>query len=541
MLVGIASTLSFYGFSLDVTEAQTTIPVVAVVKPEVDTTLYPTQTFSWKGPVGASNVEFHVSLGSTLGGSNYFNRYLGPGVTSVTITNIPQQEGKAYLRIWSKVQGSWSFADFVYNTGPVADAGENLYVEPIKSNTSAVSLGDAYVATFIPYADQIRYEDTTSGGATTITSIVPASGTTVSSAQRFSWNMVSGATEYWVEASQVRVGGKELYDATTGTQPAVTLTVPQNGKTLYVRIWYKVGSTWKYADASYVVGGAVGTITEIAPDINSKLASQVTFAWNTVSGALEYWLDVGTRPFSSTVTTGSIYSRSVTNTSAVVSGIPQTGNDVYVRVWYMLGTKMQPDWRYRDFRYETNNSSIVSDVVTIVPAAGTVLTSANQLFSWAPVQGAAEYWIEASQIAAGKNELYNKTNGTATKVQFSVPQNGKALYLTIWYRVAGVWKSSVFTYKTANSSTYSAIQTINPAPGDSITTSQVFSWNAVIGASRYGIEVSQVSLGASELAYKVVTAPSVTLTNINTGKNLYLRIWYEVAGVWKSQDFTYYK
>ena len=77
----------------------------------------------------------------------------------------------------------------------------------------------------------------------------------------------------------------------------------------------------------------------------------MTFEWNAGSGVEAYWLGIGTSQAAvANSPYGNIFAQSTgTKTSQFVSGIPLTGNPVYVRLWWKIGTK----WFYTDSTYQT--------------------------------------------------------------------------------------------------------------------------------------------------------------------------------------------
>jgi hypothetical protein len=92
----------------------------------------------------------------------------------------------------------------------------------------------------------------------------------------------------------------------------------------------------------------------INPSIGSSLTtSPVTFSWSPGSGIAEYFLGVGTSQAAvDTTPLGDIFAQSVgTNTSQAVSGIPLTGNPVFVRLWWRMGTT----WTSTASTYQTQN------------------------------------------------------------------------------------------------------------------------------------------------------------------------------------------
>jgi hypothetical protein len=67
----------------------------------------------------------------------------------------------------------------------------------------------------------------------------------------FSWNAVAGATEYHFQAGTGGAGSSNIYSRSTGASTDVFVDkLPLDGKLLYVRIWYRLGS-WRYADFVY--------------------------------------------------------------------------------------------------------------------------------------------------------------------------------------------------------------------------------------------------------------------------------------------------
>lgn len=232
---------------------------------------------------------------------------------------------------------------------------------------------------------------------------------------------------------------------------------------------------------------------------------------------------------------------------------PKDGKSIEVEIWYQIGVTGNPSTDWKKFTLDYVTEGRVPSVDNIIPKASSTITSSTQVFAWTPVLDATEYWVDVG-TAKGKTDIYSGMstgNGVEPKATVSkIPQNGKPIYLRLWYKVGTTnkdWLYQDFFYNTQNvvnvagGVTFSNIQTIRPTPEEGVDITQTFSWNAVAGVKQYGIEASQVALGGNELTYKVVSSPAVTITNINLDKNLYLRIWYQVSGVWKSQDFTYYK
>ena len=97
---------------------------------------------------------------------------------------------------------------------------------------------------------------------------------------------------------------------------------------------------WKYNDYAYT---AAKKAEMSSPAPGSTLASSTTFTWSAGSGAVAYWLDVG-----SSIGQGTYFTQSVgLATSRTVRGIPTNGSTVYVRLWTQIaGVRSYNDYTY---------------------------------------------------------------------------------------------------------------------------------------------------------------------------------------------------
>ncbi len=94
----------------------------------------------------------------------------------------------------------------------------------------------------------------------------------------------------------------------------------------------------------------IHTMASPAPG-STLTTSSATFQWNAASGVEEYYLGVGTSQAAvDHAPYGDLFAQSTeTNTSQVISGIPLTGNPVYVRLWWRRGTS----WTSTAHTYQT--------------------------------------------------------------------------------------------------------------------------------------------------------------------------------------------
>jgi hypothetical protein len=217
--------------------------------------------------------------------------------------------------------------------------------------------------------------------------------------------------------------------------------IPENGRPVYLRIWYKIGSVWGKKDFTYQ-GPPVRVINvTVTPAAGARLTPTQRFTWSEVPGATEFFVMLGVR-----LGGGTIYSQSVGNAREVtISGIPENGRPVYLRLWYKIGN----GWGKKDLTYQGPTvRHIGTEITSITPPVGTVISSVSQIFTWNTVPTATSYYVELGRTVGGR-DIYAASVGTARSVTISNlpgPEDGHTLYLRIWYKKGTVWFSQDFTF-----------------------------------------------------------------------------------------------
>lgn len=165
-------------------------------------------TFKWKVTTG----EYHLYVGTTVGGNQLFSQ--AQNGTSQTVNNLPTDGSEIYVRLWTKVNGSWKHKDYSY-TAKSSDNGDN--------------------------------DDNSSNPVSSM--ISPANGSTLAgSSVVFNWKVTSG--EYYLYVGTT-VGGNQLFSqGQSGTSQTVN-NLPTDGRKIYVRLWTKVNGSWKHNDYTY--------------------------------------------------------------------------------------------------------------------------------------------------------------------------------------------------------------------------------------------------------------------------------------------------
>ena len=454
----------------------------AITSPTPGSTLSSsTVTFQWNS--GAA--EYWLYVGSSTGAYNYYSSGSLGTSASATVQGLPGDGSTVYVRLWYRATsgGDWAYTDCTYKA----------------SSTSSFA----------------------------ITSPTPGS-TLSSSTVTFQWN--SGAAEYWLFAGSDTGSSNYYSSGSLGTATSATASgLPNDGSTVYVRLWYRVssGGTWAYTDCTYKASGTGYAITSPKPG-STLTSTSVTFQWN--SGAAEYWLFAGSSAGSSSYySSGSLG----TATTATVTGLPGDGSTIYVRLWYRTSTF--GNWSFTDCTYQGMDSYAITS-----PTPGSTLTSTSVAFQWS--SGAAEYWLCIGSGVGAYDYYLSGSLGTSTSVTAAgLPSDGSTVYVRLWYKVSsgGSWSYKDYTYKAVSIAGYAIT---SPTPDSTLTsTSVTFQWDS--GAAEYWMFIGS-KVGGYDYYFSgsLGASTSASVTGLpNDGSKVYVRLWYRATsgGSWAYKDFTY--
>ncbi len=171
----------------------------------------------------------------------------------------------------------------------------------------------------------------------------------------------------------------------------------------------------------------------VAPTPGSTLSSggSATFSWTATTGADGYWLDVGP-----TVGSGTFAAGFVNGLSKAVTGLPQDGSPVYVRLW----TRIAGVWQTPiDYTFTAASSAAA---VMVTPAPGSSLSGGSATFNWTAATGADGYWLDVGPSRGSGTFSAGLVNGLSKAVT-GLPQNGSTIYVRLWTRIAGVWQTPI--------------------------------------------------------------------------------------------------
>ncbi len=428
-------------------------------------------TFGWT--TGSGVAEYWLTVGSTGAGStNVYNASTGTS-TSKAVSGLPSS-GTIYVRLWSKIGGSWQYNDYTYTAassgtkavmsspaqgstigspttfhwttgtnvsqywlyvGSTGVGSSNLYNQNTGTATSRSvagipASGTVYVRLYSLIGGSWVYNDYTYTGSGKAIMTSPLQGALVSSTMTFTWTTGSGVTQYWLYVGTTGAGSRNVFNASDGTSNTITVGgLPSTG-TVYVRLWSLISGTWVYNDYTYT---ATPRAVMTSPAPGSALATSAVFKWTLGTGATQYWLYVG----STGVGSANLFNASDgTSNTITVGGLPSTGT-VYVRLWSLIsGT-----WQYVDYTYGTG----AAKAAMISPAPGSTLGSSAP-FTWSAGHGASEYWLYVGTTGTGSYDLVNQSTGTATsKTVSGLPSSG-TVYVRLWSYLSNGWTYTDYSY-----------------------------------------------------------------------------------------------
>jgi hypothetical protein len=196
---------------------------------------------------------------------------------------------------------------------------------------------------------------------------------------------------------------------------------------------------WQYNDYTYkAASGGLAQITSPA-DGSTFPATTVTFTWNPVAGASQYFLDLNSSPGSR-----DIFANYVSGGSTTISGIPNDRRTIYVRLWTNIGGV----WLYNSYIYQACNAcaafnTSISQITS--PANGSTFASSTVTFTWNPVAGASQYFLDLNSSPGSRDIFANYVTGGSTTVS-GIPADGRTIYVRMWTNIGGVWFYNAYTY-----------------------------------------------------------------------------------------------
>ena len=441
-------------------------------------------TFNWD--TGTRVDQYSLWVGSSPGTYDLYAKAAGSALTDTV--SLPVDGRRVYVTLWSMVNGAWS---------------------PDYTNQYAFTALQATKASFSGLAN----------GATL-----------TSSTLALNWKSGTGASQYalWVGSAPQTY---DLYAGTEGVSLSKTLTVPTDGRDIYVTLWSCINGQWTANHYTYKTFSAPssGKAQMVSPTNATTLTgSSATLNWNAGSGISRYALWVGSEPQSY-----DIFGAEVSGLSKTLT-LPMDGSPVYVSLWsYLNGGWQSNSYWYYTYKNPALTGSVKARIST--PANGSVLTSASTPFSWDAGTGATQYslWVGSSP---GTYDLYAGVEGTNLSRAVTLPTDGRPIYVRLWSLINGAWDYNTYMY-TAKDTKASMATPANNATLPSASTT--FAWNSSSTATQYALWAGSAP-GAYDLYAGVEGANlSKAVTLPTDGRPIYVRLWSLINGAWDYNTYMY--
>jgi hypothetical protein len=169
--------------------------------------------------------------------------------------------------------------------------------------------------------------------------------------------------------------------------------------------------------------------------------SAVTFSWSAGVGASEYRLYVGTKGRGSK---NIFASASTTATSLTVSGLPEDGLTIYVR----LSSLIEGAWENADYTYIAAGTAVAP--VLSSPTPGSILPGSSATFAWSAGVGPSAYRLLLGTTGVDSSNLYRSGSITSTSLTVSdLPVDGVTIYARLYWLMDTTWDHADYQYTAA--------------------------------------------------------------------------------------------
>lgn len=533
----------------------------------------------WNAGTTASG--YALWVGTTPGG---YNIYAGSEGTALghTVT-VPATGGRIYVTLWSLLNGAYQGssyyfiapgsvkADFTGATPAEGSAltGGSLPLEwtggtgvakyvvwvgsaPGGSDVAAFDAGTSTSHTFATpsdggplyatlwslingvYQSSARWFVTAqpASGARAAVLTSPANGSLLGSASLdLTWEAGASVTQYALWVGSVP-DGYDLYAALEGVNQSRSVTLPGDGRRVYVTLFSLISGAWQansyfFTDFTTPSGKALVT----SPADGSTLAgTSLALNWSGGTGVTSYALWVGSAPLGY-----DLYAAYENGSTSRTVTVPSDGRPVYVTLWSLIkGAWQQSTGWY--FTADTASGNKKAKMTS--PANGSMLTSGSGTFAWDSGSGVSSCALWIGSMPGGYDLLAaGVTPGSSRLV--SLPTDGRKIYVTLWSLINGAYQACSYFY-TAQSITPVKAAMISPAQDSTLVgTSATFTWNAGISVTQYALWVGRTPGSYEIYAGLEGASTSRTVTVPADGGPIYVTLWSLMGGAWQSSESIY--
>lgn len=440
---------------------------------------------AWSAGTGVTS--YAVWLGSSYGG--YDLGAAATGTTASASLPIVQDGGPVYVTLWSLINGAYQSNSYWFTTALPASGNRPARLTS-HANTSTLS----------------------------------------STAMNLTWDAGVGASSYalWVGS---KPDGYDLYAGNEGSATSRTVTVPGDGRRIYVTLHTLIGGSYQsssyYFTCATLPGGGAAQMT--SPANGSTLAStSLALNWNTAPGASQYYLWAGSSPNSSDIYAGNEGANTMKTVTVNTNGCP-----VYVTLWSLINGQ----WLSNSYYYKRADIGGGNRPAWITsPSNGGTLASASNTFTWDGGVGVTNcaLWIGSS---SGAYDLLAAAVSANSNRTVTLPTDGRKVYVTLWSLIGGVYQSASYQYTTASIAPAAAALT-SPTPGSTLPgKTATFTWSTGTGATAYVLWIGRTPGGYDVYAGAEGANTSRTVTTLPTdGGPVYVTLYSWINGAWQHSD-----
>jgi len=131
----------------------------------------------------------------------------------------------------------------------------------------------------------------------------------------------------------------DVYAKLEGASLSDSVTLPTDGRTLYVTLWSSINGAWQanaYQYTAFTNTSGPVKAAMLSPSPGATLAATTVFTWNAGKGVTQYLLWVGSTPQSYDVH-AKLEGVALSDTVA----LPRDGRTVYVTLWSLINGAWQ--------------------------------------------------------------------------------------------------------------------------------------------------------------------------------------------------------
>jgi hypothetical protein len=184
--------------------------------------------------------------------------------------------------------------------------------------------------------------------------VAPQTGTILPPIQTFAWQAGFDASEYYLWVGSC-LHCTDVLNESEGLNLSRNVTLPNDGRIVYVTLFTYVNDLWYYVDYSfYTLNGAVPAYLS-SPANGSTVGSPQTFSWTTGSKVTEHFLWIGSCQDCNDI----LNENEGLNTSRTVT-LPVDGRTIFVTLFSYI----QGNWYYYDYQFHGGTAVPLRVVVT---------------------------------------------------------------------------------------------------------------------------------------------------------------------------------